>query len=110
MMAEWKIAKIRKAEIKYEDHGILTIMLDLDYGGMSQGAGGYGYGTRGTKYPDGRLFEHLTGIMQACDVSRWDQVVGRTVYALCDHGKVYALKPLPTEKGKDFYFEEKMVG
>lgn len=110
---EWKIAKIKRAFLGYEDHGILTCMLDLDYGGSGQGAGGYGL-DEPIKDEDGKFLrrrgsaygmEYVARLMKACGVRSWDKMVGRTVYALSDWGKVYAIKPLPTEKGEEFVFD-----
>lgn len=41
MMVETKNAKITGTMLGIEDHGILTAMLYLDYGGTAQGFGGY---------------------------------------------------------------------
>ena len=39
---EIKNARIRSTMLGREDHGILTFMIDLEYGGGGQGFGGYG--------------------------------------------------------------------
>lgn len=100
---EKRVAKIKSTMLGFEDHGIFTYMLQLDYGGSSQGAGGY---VLGGDYTD-RL---LKGILSACGVSSWEKLPGRTVYAYADFGKVYALEPLPTENGKRFAIDETFEG
>jgi hypothetical protein len=106
-----QIAKIRSTHLGYEDHGIFTAYLDLDYGGSGQSAGGYAldeyvddlkgrYGTSGG-------MDFIIGVLKACGVSTWEKVAGRTLIALREedyHGKVIGLKPLPTEGGETFIF------
>lgn len=107
---EWQIAKVTYAFLGYEDHGFLTIMLTLNYGGSGQGAGGYALGIRGKGDSDDAaqtLRYQVQGILDACGVDEWNKVAGRTIMALADHGKVHAIKPLPTENGKEFWFDMK---
>lgn len=111
------IAKIRSVRLGWEDHGIFTCNLDLDYGGSSQGAGGYCLdeprhtadkefvGRFGTAFG----MEWIIRTMKACGATDWKQVEGTTVIALREegyNGKVVGIKPLPTEKGEPFIFEE----
>lgn len=95
---EEKIAKITSTHLGYEDHGIPTFWLHLDYGGSGQGFGGYDLRHWGIDV----LFE----VMKACGVDSWEKVNGRTVIALVEHGLVRGIKPLPTEKGKGFVLVE----
>lgn len=112
-----QIAKIRRVFLGTEDHGIFTCSLDLDYGSSGQGAGGYGLdeprkdgegkhiGRFGTAYG----MEWIMRLMRACGVNDWSKVEGRTVIALRDegyHGRVRGIKPLPTENGEPFLFDE----
>lgn len=106
-----QIAKIRSTSLGYEDHGIFTACLDLDYGGSGQGAGLYALDQydEETKERHGTAggMDFIIGVMAACGVSTWEKVAGRTVIALREdgwHGKVVGLKPLPTEGGKTFIF------
>ena len=112
---EERIAKIKSADIGWEDHGILTTFIDLHYGGSThQGVPGhcldapspersYQRSDRvGTAY--GLTF--LMRIMDACGVDRWSKVPGRTVVALVRDGMVAGLKPLPTESGEEFIFAD----
>lgn len=112
-----QIAKIRRVKLGWEDHGIFTCSLDLDYGGSGQGAGGYGLdeprkgedgehlGRFGTAYG----MEWIIRLMRACNAEDWRDVEGTTVIALRDegyHGRVRGIKPLPTEQGEPFIFDE----
>lgn len=111
------IARIRSTMLGYEDHGILTAWLDLDFGGSGQGAGGYGLDEY-DKELDRRVAHaacgaFIAGVLSACGVQSWEKVAGRTVFALKDgngwNGKVVGLAPLPTEKGEPFIFEDAFV-
>src|SRR5690348_5448746 len=112
-----QIAKIRHVKLGWEDHGIFTCQLDLDYGGSGQGAGGYALdearkggndehiGRFGTAYG----MEWIIRLMRACNAQDFSEVKGKTVIALRDegyHGRVRGIKPLPTERGESFIFDE----
>lgn len=111
-----QIAKIRNVKLGWEDHGIFTCQLDLDYGGSGQGAGGFCLdeprhdaagdfiGRFGTAFG----MEWVIRLMRACNANDFSEVKGTTLIALREpddyHGKVIGLKPLPTEKGQEFIF------
>lgn len=112
-----QIAKIRNVKLGWEDHGIFTCRLDLDYGGSGQGAGDYCLdeprhtaddefiGRFGTAFG----MEWIIRLMRACGVDDFSKVKDTTLIALRDegyHGKVVGLKPLPTERGESFIFDE----
>lgn len=108
-----RIAKIKDTFLGWEDHGIFTATLTLDYGGSVQGCGMYGlsYNPKGTGHigaPGG--IDHLMAILRACGTDSWEKLKGRTVFAILDMdgfgGKVIGLEPLPTEGGKKFYFKD----
>lgn len=98
-MIEKRVAKITKTFLGYEDHGIFTFALTLDYGGSGQGAG---HIVLGDEHTD----RFIKGVLSACGVDSWEQIPGRTLYAYADHGKVYALEPLPTEPGERFALDD----
>lgn len=111
-----EIAKIERTTLGYEDHGIFTCMLHLNFGGGGQGAGGYSLDAP-THDADGNFtgkvgtafgMEWVIRAMNACGVREWDEVKGRTVLALRDPdgGQLLGIKPLPTEKGKPFIFAD----
>lgn len=102
------IAKIRGTTLGYEDHGIFTAYLELDYGSSAQGAGGmmFDYFDKDLDKRIGRGegIQWIAGVLGACGVRTWEEVKGRTVIAITESGRVVGLKPLPTEKGKRFMF------
>jgi hypothetical protein len=109
-----QIAKVVGVELGWEDHGIFTCMVHLDYGGCaSQGAGGYALDApqhdqdrrTGTQYG----MEWIIRLMRACGVNDFADLKGRTVIALRGEGfqgQVHGFKPLPTEPGEPFIFNE----
>jgi hypothetical protein len=110
-----KIAKITGTFLGWEDHGILTAMLDLDYGGggcqstpghfldRSTGHDGdYLFSREGTAY--GMTF--VARLIKACGVRRWEDIKGRTIIALIEDDRVVGIKPLPTERGEPFMFAD----
>lgn len=108
------IAKVESTFLGVEDHGIFTAMVHVSYGGSGQGIGGYALDTyvestkerRGTDYG----MEWIRRFLNAAGVDSWEKLVGRTFIVLKDGdewtGKVVGIKPLPTEKGKQFLFED----
>jgi hypothetical protein len=65
-----KNAVIKSASIEIESHGILTLWLQLDYGGEGQHFGGY-------NLEGASLANHIRGIMDVLEVTRWADVVGK---------------------------------
>lgn len=90
-----KNAKIVSTMLGYEDHGIFTFMLQLDYGGSGQGAGGYGLDEwnetlskrEGTKYG----MDMLIAILETVGVREWEELVGKYVRVKTEHDKVHAI-------------------
>ena len=98
-----EIARIESTMLGFEDHGILTCYLTLNFGNSMQGAGGYDL--RPANGPCAA--EWIERILKACDVQRWELLKGRTVYALRDKTRrVVGIEPLPTENGTRFLFVE----
>lgn len=112
-----QIAKVRSVRLGREDHGIFTCMVDLDYGCSGHSAGGYALdeprrdeddkfiGRYGTAYG----MQWIIRLMEAAGVEWFHQIQGRTLIAVRGeghNGPVLGLKPLPTEPGKPFMFDE----
>lgn len=116
MVVTERIAKVESTMIGYEDHGILTAYVFLDFGGSSQGAGGYGFdeydeATGGRVVASGFGLDWIASAIRAAGVDSWEKVKGRTLFALVegDGGwgqKIVGLAPLPTEKGDRFMFDD----
>jgi len=110
-----RIAKIERTSLGFEDHGIFTAILSLDYGGSAQGAGllSLDYRDKDTderrESDPGCVHRFVIGCLRACGVDEWEKIRGRTVIAICEegrNGRVLGLKPLPTERGETFMFAD----
>ena len=118
------IAKITSTHLGWEDHGILTVMLTVEYGGGAcQGIGGYALdmpvrndsgkfeGRYGTAYG----MEFIARVMRAAGVRKWEDLRGRTIFVLQDlpegdtalgTSRVVGIENLPTEQGERFVFAD----
>jgi hypothetical protein len=98
-----EIAKITDTMLGTEDRGVLTGLLRVDYGGTSQGVGGYNLAVRNAA----GVF--ITGVLRACAVDSWEKVKGRTIFVVFAKDDKYhplGIAPLPTEPGSPFMFTE----
>ena len=96
-MTEEKNAVIKSTSLGYEDHGIMTFFLHLDYGGGGQGFGGYGLdkpndGDR-PPYRLGTAFglEAIMRVLDVVGVSEWEKLPGKSVRVRACHDKVKEL-------------------
>lgn len=79
---EIRNAIIDNARLEIDDHGVLTAWLDLDYGGLHQGFGGYVlYLPEGFNHHSvwGTAGHFIYRILQIAAVERWDQLRGKTI-------------------------------
>lgn len=91
-----RIAKINRADLGFEDHGIFGFNIDFQFSEASfQGTGWYGI----------KSSEILSRVMEAVGVARWEDLRGRTVLALYEDERIVGIKPLPTENGKILLFK-----
>lgn len=110
-----QIAKVGYTQLGWEDHGIFTAILGLDYGGSGQSVGMYSLSYRPNKEQVGAPggIDHIMRIMEACGVDQWEKIKGRTIYAIRENdgwnAKVVGIGPLETEGGKEFIFSEVML-
>ena len=82
-MDEIKNAKISGTVLGFEDHGILTCMLYLDYGGTHQGFGGYSLKHYGVDF--------IAQILRVVGVERWEDLIGKHVRVFANHDKVKSI-------------------
>lgn len=84
---EWvrRNALIESTMFGWEDHGILTFSLGLDYGGTHQAAGCLSLsGGKPTSYAY-RGLELLADILRVVGVDEWEKLKGQPVVALFDN-------------------------
>lgn len=82
-MIEVKNAKIKSTFFGFEDHGIFTFFLNLEYGSSGQGAGGYGLGEFTEKL--------IQRILLVCGVNSWEELPGKFIRVKADGGRVYEI-------------------
>ena len=75
-----------------EDHGILTCMIHLDYGGGGQGFGGYAF-DRYLKDFDRRQgtawgMEFIRCVLDTLKIEQWEKLPGTPVRVVTTHTKV----------------------
>lgn len=92
MTEEIKNAIIKSAKITNDDHNILTVWLDLNYGGSGQGFGGY------TLYSDyaGLHSKNYAGhfiwrCLEIGGVSDWSGLPGKTIRVKVSAGRIIAI-------------------
>jgi hypothetical protein len=83
MEIETKNAAITSAEIFIEDHGILTLRIELNYGGSVQSFGMY----------DNRenLSFFVLRILKTLNTYHWKDLEGLLIRVRSDHSKVHAI-------------------
>jgi len=105
-----QLARIDEVFFGYEDHGILTMMIGLDYDGSThQGFGGYCLDSF-DKEEDRRIgtaagMDYVIQVMKCVGANNIGEIKGKMVYAIKDtpgfFGKVIGLKQIPQDgKGK----------
>lgn len=69
---EIKNGRIESTSLGFEDHGIFTYSITIDYGGSGQGFGGYALGG---EYTD----KVIKGLIKAVGVENWEDLKGEYV-------------------------------
>lgn len=81
------LGKCGAPDLFYEDHGILTLFIQIDFGGSSQGFGGYvldATDKAGGRKGSAAGMDFIVRLLKLFDVARLADIEGRTVYALYD--------------------------
>lgn len=108
---ETKNAKIESTMLGVEDHGIMSFMLMLDYGGGSiQGAGGYALDTP-LKDNNGKFIKRVGGapgmtlimrILEVVGVDKWEDLKGEHIRVKAEFTSIHAIGNLLKDDWLDF--------
>jgi len=92
-VSELKNAVIKSASIFIGDHGMLTAYIHLDFGGSSQGFGGYVLegGSRGFARSKNYCGHFIRRALDVVGVENWEDLKGKSVRVLSTHHKVRAI-------------------
>jgi hypothetical protein len=99
-MDEIKNAIIKSAKITSDDRGFLSVWLDLDYGGIGQGFGGWAlYLPKSFKHhkQDGPAGHFIYRCMEIAGVTEWSEMKGRTIRVKSSFEKISALGHIVNE-------------
>ena len=88
---EIRNAQIKGTRLGYEDHGILTCSLELDYGGGGQVFGNYDL--RGKL-----LAKWVKAILDVVGVKEWEELPGNYIRAKQEHSKVHEIGNILEDK------------
>lgn len=92
---EVKNAKITGTMLGKEDHGVMTFYIYLDYGGMSQGFGGYVLDRwiEKEKTRRGSMFgmEAIRRILEVLEIETWEKLPGTPVRVKGNFCKIRAI-------------------
>lgn len=84
---ETRNAIIRSVRLGFEDHGILTAWLDLDYGSVCQGFGGWNLQAIGANY----CGEFVKGCLNVVGVNEWGDLPGKTIRVRQEHEHCHSI-------------------
>tara|TARA_R110000851_G_C13000142_1_gene558222 strand:- start:127 stop:483 length:357 start_codon:yes stop_codon:yes gene_type:complete len=98
-------ATITSTQLGYQDHGILTSFIMLDYGGSGQGFGGYCFDEpikvdgeyshrEGVKFG----MEYIRQVLDCTGVRNWEELVGKHVRVRQEHSKVHSIGHILEDK------------
>lgn len=100
-MIETRNARIDATKLGVEDHGILTAMLQLNYGGSCQGFGGWAFDQwdekQQVRFGTAYGMEWIRRVLEAVGVESWEDLKGKYVRVKSDNSKVYGIGHI-TEK------------
>lgn len=95
---EERLAKVESTFLGIEDHGILTAMLHVTYGGSSQGIGGFAFDhrPRGSDRVVGSAFgvEWIRRVLEVLAVDSWEMVKGSQLLVLFPENTQWNAQPL----------------
>ena len=112
MSDERQLGKIDDVELSIEDHGILTLHVGFDFGGMHQGFGGYCMDTYNeeTKHREGHACgtDFILRLLKTFGVSKLEDIEGKPAYALREKGnqKIIGIETPEFDGSNKFLIED----
>ncbi len=98
--------KILSTTLGYEDHGIFTFCLHLDFGGSGQGAGSYALDSYrkdlGKRVGTASGMDMIIAILNTVGVETWEELKGKYIRVKHDGERVHAIGNLLEEKWLNF--------
>ena len=91
-------ARIESTMLGIEDHGTMTCMIHLDYGGSGQGFGGYSLDQFGGKEGHASSILFIRRILETVDVDAWEELVGKYIRVRYTHDRVHAIGHIIEDK------------
>lgn len=122
MLTKTENAIIKSTMLGYEDHGIMTYMLQLDREIGSQGFGGYAL--KGGKADNKHIqaaygMDTITSILNTVGVDTWEELKNKHIRIMCEegwNGKILGIGNIikdkwfyPKELGKQYFPEKQDV-
>lgn len=101
-MSETRNAVIRSVYLGFEDHGLLTLMLDLDYGGTGQGFGNYNLGAEDAGNYCARW---IKGLLKTFEIDELYKLKGKNCRAVATDGGVLKIGHIV----KDQWFDPEQI-
>ena len=82
-MTEKRPCKVVSTYLGFEDHGLVLVQVDVDFGTSRQSfQASYSPHVRHNEAKN--LFDAITGIFRAFNVDRWEKLPGRSAFALIE--------------------------
>ena len=102
---EIKNAKIESTMLGFEDHGIFTYCLQLDYGGSGQGFGTYMLDAKDPAdpktVPHNYGIRHIRQILGVVGVEKWEDLPGKYIRVEAEHDGIRRIGNILEDKWFD---------
>ena len=111
-----ELGKVTSVSLGTQDHGVLTLWLNIDFGGSGQGFGGFTMDDKSDEEEYGDRIGHACGtdfilrLLRLFDVHSLEEIVGKPVYAIRDKeglaGTIIGLETPKFDGGRKFLVED----
>jgi hypothetical protein len=108
-----EIGVVESTFLGIEDHGLLTFILQMSFGGSGQGAGmysldGYKKDNKEKRVGSPSMGPLVRQILEVCGVDQWEKVKGRKIVVLREtpYDKILGIMNLPPGESHYLIFQE----